>query len=68
MCIATVYLTSGDDTKEEVMRDVIWVEAENDDFRILNMFGEEKHLQGKLKSIDFWQEHAVVIETHRKAE
>jgi len=68
MCIATVYLTAGDDNKEEIMRDVIWVEAADDHFRILNMFGEEKHLQGKLKSIDFWQEHAVVIEPHPKTQ
>ena len=61
MCIATVYLAAGDD-KKEIMRDVVWVEAANDHFRIVNMFGEEKQLQGKLKSIDFWQEHSVVIQ------
>jgi predicted RNA-binding protein len=61
MCIATVYLSAGD-SKKEVMRDVVWVEAAKDGFRILNMFGEEKHLHRKLRSIDFWQEHSVVIE------
>lgn len=66
MCIATVYLTAGDD-KKEVMRDVVWVEAANDHFRILNMFGEEKRLHGKVKSIDFWQEHSVVIEPFPEA-
>ncbi|MBN2099623.1 MAG: CooT family nickel-binding protein [Dehalococcoidia bacterium] len=66
MCIATVYLAEGDE-KREVMRDVVWVEAVNDHFRILNMFGEEKHFHGKLRSIDFWQEHSVVIEPFPEA-
>ena len=61
MCIATVYLDTGDELKE-AMRDVVWIEAEDNRFRLINLLGEEKDLVGKLKRIDFWEEHSVVIE------
>ena len=61
MCQATVFLRRGEKT-EEVMRDVIHIEAENSRFQLVNLLGEEKYLEGKLKRIDFWEEHSVVIE------
>jgi len=64
MCIATVYLDTGGEL-EEAMQDVIYIEAENSRFRLVNLIGEEKYLEGKLKRIDFWEEHSVVIEQDR---
>jgi predicted RNA-binding protein len=64
MCIATVYLDTNGEQKE-VMRDVIRIEAGNGRFQLVNLLGEEKYLEGKLKRIDFWEEHAVVIEQDR---
>jgi predicted RNA-binding protein len=61
MCIATVYIETGGELNE-VMRDVIRIEAENSRFRLINLIGEEKSIGGKLKHIDFWQDHSVVIE------
>jgi predicted RNA-binding protein len=61
MCIATVYVDNNGELKE-AMCDVIHIEAENGRFRLVNLVGEEKYLEGKLKRIDFWEEHAVVIE------
>lgn len=61
MCIATVYVDRRSERKE-VMRDVVRIEAENDGFMLVNLLGEEKYLEGKFKSIDFWEEHSVVIE------
>jgi len=61
MCIATVYLDT-DGELEEAMQDVIYIEAENSRFHLVNLIGEEKYLEGKLKRIDFWEEHSVVIE------
>ena len=60
MCIATVYVDTDGELKE-VMRDVIRIEAENSRFQLVNLLGEEKYLEGKLKSINFWEEHSVVI-------
>ena len=64
MCIATVYVDTDGELKE-VMRDVIRIEAENSRFQLVNLLGEEKYLEGKLKSINFWEEHSVVIEQVR---
>lgn len=61
MCIATVYLDTGGEL-EEAMQDVVYIEAENTRFRLVNLIGEEKYLEGRLKRIDFWEEHSVVIE------
>ncbi len=63
MCIATVYVDSGNE-REEAMRDVIRIEAEDGGFRLVGLLGEEKHTEGGLKSVDFWQEHSAVIEHH----
>jgi len=61
MCIATVYVETGAQ-REEVMRDVILVQAENSGFLLITLLGEEKFLEGRLKSIDFLKEHSVVFE------
>jgi predicted RNA-binding protein len=61
MCMAIVYSSSGDEKKES-MRDVIHIEAENTGFRLTSLLGEERYIQGRIKSIDFWQDHSVVIE------
>jgi predicted RNA-binding protein len=61
MCIATVYIDNKGEL-EEAMRDVVYIEAENNRYHLVSLMGEKKSLDGKLKSIDFWQEHSVVIE------
>ncbi len=61
MCIATVYVDNNGELKE-AMRDVVRIEAENGRFQLVNLLGEEKYLEGKLKRIDFWEGHSVVIE------
>jgi predicted RNA-binding protein len=59
--MAIVYSSRGDE-KKEAMRDVIYIDAENTGFRLTNLSGEERYIQGRIKSIDFWQDHSVVIE------
>jgi len=61
MCIATVYIDNKGEL-EEAMRDVVYIEAENNRYHLISLMGERKCLAGKLKYIDFWQEHSVVIE------
>lgn len=61
MCMAIVYLGSAGESKE-AMRDVIRIEAKDSGFQLVGLLGEEKYLEGRLKSIDFWQEHSVFIE------
>jgi len=61
MCIATVYIDSGGQ-REEAMREVARLEAEGSGFRLISLLGEEKYLEGRLKSIDFLEGHSVLIE------
>ena len=60
MCIATVYVDDGNGI-EEVMRDVISVEPENDGILLTSILGEEKLLQASIRNIDFLK-HSVVVE------
>jgi predicted RNA-binding protein len=61
MCIATIYLDDGTH-QEELMKDVVQVEAEKDGFLLVGLLGEEKFVKGRLKSIDFLREHSVIIQ------
>jgi predicted RNA-binding protein len=61
MCIATIYFDDGKQ-QEEVMRDVVQLEAEEDGFLLVSLLGEKKFLKGRLKSIDFLREHSVIIQ------
>ena len=66
MCMATVYSDDGVH-REEVMRDVVQIEVERDGFLCFSLLGERKFLKGKLKNIDFLQEHSVVFEKEEKS-
>jgi predicted RNA-binding protein len=60
MCLSTIYIDS-DGEPEKVMQEVARMEAEGDGFSLINLFGEKTFIQGKIKSIDFVDEHSVVI-------
>ena len=61
MCLAVVYVDRGDG-KKEAMQDVIRMEAENSGYRLGSLLGEEKFVEGRLKVVDFFKEHFVLIE------
>ncbi|GAG96762.1 unnamed protein product [marine sediment metagenome] len=61
MCIATIYFDDGRH-RDKVMSDVVQIEAERDGFLLVTLFGEEKFIKGKLKSVDFLKEHSVIIQ------
>lgn len=61
MCIATVYVDDGK-RREEVMRDVISVESENDGILLTSILGEEKLLRARIRNIDFLK-HSVIVES-----
>jgi len=64
MCIATIYFDDGRQ-RDEVMRDVVQLEAEKDGFLLVSLLGEEKFIKGRLKSIDFLREHSVIIQKEK---
>jgi len=61
MCLITVYIDSGTGQKE-FMRDIARMEAEAQGFLLIDLFGERASVRGRIKSIDFIDEHAVVLE------
>jgi predicted RNA-binding protein len=44
------------------MRDVARMEAEAEGFLLIDLFGERAFVRGKIKRIDFIDEHSVVLE------
>ena len=63
MCIATIYIDEGD-RKEEVMRDVVSVDADNGGVLLTSILGEEKLLEASIRNIDFLK-HSVIVELKR---
>ena len=63
--MSTVYLDSGGGQKQ-IMSDVARMEAEAEGFLFIDLFGESKFVQGKIKRIDFINERAVVLEQHEE--
>ena len=61
MCLSTVFKNSGG-RYEEVMRDVAQMKAQKDGFLLINLFGEQIFVQGRIKRLDFVDEHSVVLE------
>ncbi|MEJ2727734.1 MAG: CooT family nickel-binding protein [Deltaproteobacteria bacterium] len=61
MCLSSVYIDSGGGQKQ-IMGDVARMEAEAEGFLFIDLFGESKFVRGRIKRIDFIDEHAVVLE------
>lgn len=61
MCLSSVYIDSGEGQKQ-IMGDVARMEAEAEGFLFIDLFGERTFVRGKIKRIDFIDEHAVVLE------
>jgi predicted RNA-binding protein len=61
MCLSTVYKVS-DGKRDELMRDIAQIEVKNGGLFLINMFGEKKFVSGKIMSVDFVDEHSVLLE------
>lgn len=51
MCLATVYVDD-DGQKEEVMRDVAWIEPKSQGVLLISFLGERQLFHARIKSID----------------
>lgn len=60
MCLSTLYINSGNNQKE-IMKDVARIEAEDEGFWFINLFGERKFIDGTIQTIDFIDSHFVVL-------
>ncbi|MEJ2099395.1 MAG: CooT family nickel-binding protein [Desulfobacterales bacterium] len=61
MCLSSVYIDSGGEPKQ-IMRDVARMEAVAEGYSLIDLFGQRTFVQGKIKRIDFMDEHSVLIE------
>jgi predicted RNA-binding protein len=61
MCLSTIYLDSCGEPKQ-FMQDIARMEAESEGFTLIDLFGKKTFVQGKIKSIDFIEEHSVLLE------
>jgi len=52
MCETTVYL-SQDGEEQKVMEDVVLVQPEGGAYLLVNLFGEQKLVQGRIVKMDF---------------
>jgi predicted RNA-binding protein len=59
VCLATVYLQTGEQ-REEVMRDVAWVEPTQAGLRLVGLLGESKLLHAELVSVDLLHSSIVL--------
>ena len=61
MCLSNVFYVDSDGQQKEVMRDVAQMEARNNGFLLTGLLGEQKFVQGEVKSVDFVDKHSVVL-------
>ena len=64
MCLSNVLYIDSNGQQQEVMRDVAQMEAQNSGFLLTGLLGEQKFVQGKVKSVDFVDKHSVVLEVN----
>ena len=60
MCLSTVYMNSGNEQKE-IMKDVAHIEAEDQGFWFINLFGERKFIEGTIQTVDLMDKHFVML-------
>ena len=61
MCLSTVYLRCNKQ-QVKIMQDVVRMESNNGGFILTGLLGEQKRIKGKIKIVDFVDEHFTVIE------
>jgi len=47
--------------KEEIMKDVARIEAEDQGFWFINLFGERKFVKGTIQTVDLMDSHFVIL-------
>jgi len=61
MCLSNVFYIDSSGQQQEVMRDVAQMEAHNSGFLLTGLLGEQKFVQGEVRTIDFVDKHSVVL-------
>ena len=65
MCLSTVYIQSKD-RRIKVMQDVAQMEYNKEGYLLIGLLGDQKFVKGTIKSVDFVDDHTVVLEKKEK--
>ena len=65
MCLSTVYIQS-QDRRIKVMQDVAQMESTQEGYLLIGLLGDQKFVKGRIKSVDFVDDHTVVLEKEGK--
>ena len=65
MCLSTVYIQS-EDRRIKVMQDVAQMESNEEGYVVIGLLGDQKFVKGTIKSVDFVDNHTVVLEEDRE--
>jgi predicted RNA-binding protein len=61
MCLSTVYIQSKD-RRIKVMQDVAQMESNQEGYFLIGLLGDQKFVKGRIISVDFVDDHTVVLE------
>ena len=61
MCLSTVYIKSGD-RRIKIMQDVAQMESNPEGYLLIGLLGDQKFVKGRIISVDFIDDHTVVLE------
>jgi len=61
MCLSNVFYIDSNGQQQEVMRDVAQMEARDNGFLLTGLLGEQKLVQGEVRTINFVNKHSVVL-------
>jgi len=61
MCLSNVFYIDSNGQQQEVMRDVAQMESQDNGFLLTGLLGEQKFVQGEVRTIDFVHKHSVVL-------
>jgi len=50
---------------EEIMKDVARIEAKGRGFLLINLFGENKFIEGQIRDIDLVDGHSITLENKK---
>ncbi|MEE4261250.1 MAG: CooT family nickel-binding protein [Desulfobacteraceae bacterium] len=65
MCLSTVYIQS-QDRRIKVMQDVAQMEYSQEGYLLTGLLGDQQFVKGRIRSIDFVDDHTVVLEQEVK--
>jgi len=67
MCLSTVYARYGNE-KKEMMTDVAQIEAEDNGFWFIDLFGRKEFIAGDIESINLVDGHYIILQSENPVE